>query len=82
MCEGVKGAKNVPTYHMYQQTSCITWHLHGHSLVGIDILGPFLRAQGQVKYLVVVVDYFTKWVEAKTLATITSKILRTLCSSR
>nr|XP_043630179.1 uncharacterized protein LOC122601489 [Erigeron canadensis] len=40
---------------------------------GIDIAGPFLQAPGRVKFLVVAVDYFTKWVEAKPLATISGK---------
>ena len=39
---------------------------------GMDILGPFRPAQGQCKWLIVVVDYFTKWIEAEPLATITS----------
>ena len=39
---------------------------------GMDILGPFHKATGQLKHLVVAVDYFTKWVEAEPLATITS----------
>ncbi|KAK9074310.1 hypothetical protein SSX86_006908 [Deinandra increscens subsp. villosa] len=44
---------------------------------GIDIVGPFPMAQGRVRFVVVAVDYFTKWVEAKPLATITSRqILR------
>ncbi|GKE49964.1 reverse transcriptase domain-containing protein [Tanacetum coccineum] len=38
---------------------------------GIDISGPFPEAQGKVKFLFVVVDYFTKWIEAKPVATIT-----------
>ena len=29
--------------------------------------------KGQVKFLIVVVDYFTKWIEAKPLATITAQ---------
>nr|XP_043638087.1 uncharacterized protein LOC122609091 [Erigeron canadensis] len=40
---------------------------------GIDIVGPFPPAPGKVKFLVVAIDYFTKWVEAKPLATISGK---------
>ncbi|GJZ30987.1 reverse transcriptase domain-containing protein [Tanacetum coccineum] len=38
---------------------------------GIDISGPFLEAQGNVKFLIVAIDYITKWIEAKPVATIT-----------
>jgi ribonuclease HI len=31
---------------------------------GVDILGPFTIGLGQCKFLIVGVDYFTKWVEA------------------
>ena len=41
--------------------------------IGIGYLGPFPTAIRQLKFLVVDVDYFTKWVEAKALATITEK---------
>lgn len=40
---------------------------------GIDIVGPFPAAPGGLKFLVVAIDYFTKWVEAKPLATITGR---------
>ena len=40
---------------------------------GMDILGPFPMASGQRKFLIVAIDYFTKWVEAKALAKITTK---------
>ena len=40
---------------------------------GLDIMGSFLTAIRQLKFLVVGVDYFTKWVEAESLATITEK---------
>ena len=40
---------------------------------GLDIIGPFPTALRQLKFLVVGVDYFTKWVEAEPLATITEK---------
>ncbi|GKU93134.1 hypothetical protein SLEP1_g6759 [Rubroshorea leprosula] len=38
---------------------------------GMDILGPFLEAKGKKKYLIVAIDYFTKWVEAEAVAKIT-----------
>ncbi|GKC22341.1 reverse transcriptase domain-containing protein, partial [Tanacetum coccineum] len=38
---------------------------------GIDIVGPFSEGPGKVKFLIVAMDYFTKWIEAKTVATIT-----------
>ncbi|KAL0426583.1 UNVERIFIED_CONTAM: hypothetical protein Slati_2833100 [Sesamum latifolium] len=38
---------------------------------GIDIVGPFPLAASQRKFLLVAVDYFTKWVEAEPLARIT-----------
>nr|GEX48718.1 reverse transcriptase domain-containing protein [Tanacetum cinerariifolium] len=38
---------------------------------GIDIAGPFLEGPGKVKFLIVAMDYFTKWIEAKAVATIT-----------
>ncbi|XP_058769358.1 uncharacterized protein LOC131643219 [Vicia villosa] len=44
---------------------------------GMDILGPFPVGSYQNKYLIVAVDYFTKWIEAEALAKITSlNILR------
>ncbi|XP_061357177.1 uncharacterized protein LOC133301549 [Gastrolobium bilobum] len=43
---------------------------------GIDILGPFPIAAGRVQWLIVAIDYFTKWVEAEPLATITSQRAR------
>nr|KYP33710.1 Transposon Ty3-I Gag-Pol polyprotein [Cajanus cajan] len=42
------------------------------ALWGMDILGPFPLAKGQCKFLLVAVDYFTKWIEAEPLATITT----------
>ncbi|CAL2266417.1 unnamed protein product [Prunus armeniaca] len=42
-----------------------------------SVLGPMPEGKGQVKYVVVVVDYFTKWVEAEDLATITTARIET-----
>ncbi|XP_016177908.1 uncharacterized protein K02A2.6-like [Arachis ipaensis] len=39
---------------------------------GVDLLGPFPPGPGQVKYLIVAIDYYTKWVEAESLASISS----------
>nr|GEV95661.1 hypothetical protein [Tanacetum cinerariifolium] len=38
---------------------------------GIDIAGPFPKGPGKVKFLIVAMDYFMKWIEAKAVATIT-----------
>ncbi|GJW21093.1 reverse transcriptase domain-containing protein [Tanacetum coccineum] len=39
--------------------------------MGIDIVGPFPEGPRKVKFLIVAIDYFTKWIEAKSVATIT-----------
>ena len=36
------------------------------------MLGPFPLALGQLKYLIVAIDYFTKWIEVEPLYTITT----------
>nr|GEU49431.1 hypothetical protein [Tanacetum cinerariifolium] len=38
---------------------------------GIDIADPFSEGPGKVKFLIVAMEYFTKWIEAKAVATIT-----------
>ena len=37
---------------------------------GLDILGPFPQAIGNQRFVLVAVDYFTKWAEAEALANI------------
>ncbi|GKA87729.1 reverse transcriptase domain-containing protein [Tanacetum coccineum] len=37
---------------------------------GIDIAGPFPEGPRKIKFLIVAIDYFTKWIEAKAVATI------------
>ncbi|XP_020206374.1 uncharacterized protein LOC109791485 [Cajanus cajan] len=46
------------------------------ALWGLDILGPFPLAKGQCKFLLVTIDYFTKWIEAEPLATITASMVQ------
>jgi ribonuclease HI len=38
---------------------------------GLDLLGPLPPAQGNLRYVVVAIEYFSKWIETKPLATIT-----------
>ncbi|GJZ10737.1 reverse transcriptase domain-containing protein [Tanacetum coccineum] len=40
---------------------------------GMDILGPLPPARGGAKFVIVAIDYFTKWIEAKPLVKITGK---------
>nr|GEY99872.1 reverse transcriptase domain-containing protein [Tanacetum cinerariifolium] len=41
---------------------------------GIDFMGPFLNSKGN-KYILVAVDYLSKWVEAKTLPTNDTRVV-------
>ena len=43
---------------------------------GIDIMGPLPQGKKQVKFLLVEIDYFSKWVEAKALSTIMGAKIR------
>ena len=43
---------------------------------GLDILGPLPIGKGQCKFIIVAVDYFTKWAGAEPLATITEQKIR------
>lgn len=39
--------------------------------MGYDIIDPLPQGKRQVKFLLVVIDYFIKWVEAEALAIVT-----------
>jgi hypothetical protein len=41
--------------------------------VGLDLVGPFKKAPGGITHLLILVDKFTKWIEAKPLAKIGAK---------
>ncbi|GJY04946.1 reverse transcriptase domain-containing protein, partial [Tanacetum coccineum] len=47
--------------------------MHNDAKRGIDIVGPMLMAPGGARFLVIAIDYFTKWIEAKPLVITTGK---------
>jgi hypothetical protein len=49
------------------QLITLSWPLHRW---GVDIVAPLTTAQGNYKYVVVAVEYFTKWIEVKPLVNI------------
>ena len=53
-----------------QQSNSLHWWLHGFSLNGDWTLWVHFK---QLKFLIVGIDYFIKWIEAKSLATIMEK---------
>jgi hypothetical protein len=69
-CEGCqKCARDQKQPSSLTQLIQPTWPLQRW---GLDLLGPLPPAQRNLKYVVVAVEYFSKWIEAKPLATITS----------
>jgi hypothetical protein len=52
------------------QTIPITWPF---AVWGLDLLGPFKKVPGGFTHLLVAVDNFTKWIEARPVAKISSK---------
>lgn len=64
------------------QKHCPYIHIHAADMIaissscplarwGIDIVGPFVKVRGSKQFLVVAVNYFTKWVDAELLLKIT-----------
>jgi hypothetical protein len=41
----------------------------------MDLVGPLPRATGNQRWLIIVTDYFTKWVEVEQLVSIRDKDL-------
>nr|GEX83031.1 reverse transcriptase domain-containing protein [Tanacetum cinerariifolium] len=68
-CSGCQVHRPVPRNPQEKLTPITsTWPFYKW---GIDITGPFLEGPEKVKFLIVAMDYFTKWIEAKLVATIT-----------
>lgn len=52
------------------------YHIYGMLILfaqwGIDLLGPFPKAVAGKNHLAVAIDHFTRWIEVKALASITT----------
>ena len=70
-CQRFKNVQRLPTEKLTTITS--PWPF---AQWGIDIIGPLLLGKGQVKFLLVAINYFTKWVKVEALATITEARIR------
>ena len=69
VCDQCQRFSNVPRQPSEYLTSMMTpWSF---AQWGLDILGTFPIRTKQMKFLVVGIDYFTKWVEVESLAKIT-----------
>jgi hypothetical protein len=70
-CQKFSSSTHAPS----QPTQLITplWPLQRW---GIDIVGPVTTSQGNYKYVVVAVEYFTKWIEVKPLVNIAATGLK------
>jgi hypothetical protein len=66
-CQLYAPLNHIPAEELHSMSS--PWSFHTW---GLDLLGPFDTALGQLKHLLVAVDYFTKWIEAELSSTITS----------
>jgi hypothetical protein len=51
------------------QTIPITWPF---ACSRLDMIGPFKKAQGGYTLVLVAIDKFTKWIEYKTIVSLTS----------
>jgi hypothetical protein len=67
-CQRFSDKKHVPAQELTSVYS--PWPFHKWA---VDIVGPFPLAPGQLKFLIVGVDYFTKWIEAEAVAKITAE---------
>lgn len=64
-CRSCQIFDNIPRLPSIEQTPVISaWPF---DMWIIDLMGKFPRGKGDMEYLVVIVNYFSKWVEAKPL---------------
>ena len=70
-CEGCQFyARQTHLLAQELQTIPITWPF---TIWGLDMVGPLKKAPGSFTHLLVAVDKFTKWIEAKPITNIRSE---------
>ena len=63
---------NAPPSPLFNMTS--PWQF---AMWGIDVIGPINpKANNRHQFILVVIDYFTKWVEASSYAHVTQKVVK------
>ncbi|GJV44989.1 reverse transcriptase domain-containing protein [Tanacetum coccineum] len=73
-CQDCQVYKPIPRNPQQKLTPITSpWSFHKW---GIDIVGPFLEGPGKIIFLIVSMDYLTKWIEAKPVATITGNQIK------
>jgi transposase InsO family protein len=66
-CQYLSKQHHLPVQQL--QTIPVTWPF---ACWGLDMIGPFKKAQGGYTHVLVVIDKFTKWIEYKPIASLIS----------
>jgi transposase InsO family protein len=66
-CQFLSKQQHLPTQQL--QTILVTWPF---ACWGLDMIGPIKKAQGGYTHVLVAIDKFTKWIEYKPIASLTS----------
>jgi ribonuclease HI len=66
-CQYLSKQQHLPAQQL--QTIPVTWPF---ACWGLDMIGPFKKSQGGYTHVLVAIDKFTKWIEYKPIASLTS----------
>jgi hypothetical protein len=66
-CQFLSKQQHLPAQQL--QTIPVTWPF---ACWGLDMIGPFKKAQGGYTHMLLAIDKFTKWIEYKPIASLTS----------
>jgi hypothetical protein len=65
-CQYLSKQQHLPAHQL--QTIPVTWSF---ACWGLDMIGPFKKAQGGYTHVLVAIDKFTKWIEFKPIVSLT-----------